>query len=179
MKRIVVYVLLIAVIGGTSIWARNRDADHRENVKPKWGRITSEDSEGTLETTVWVDVDVDYPGERYTFRYGVDYEAYAKVHADWGFTHEGDYSLNAKAADTSPRRARRSWSIRASRSIRDKFSNKYSGSSADALRNWDESDIRTELATCSGSAWIDQDDLSYGSGSGSAPPEYESTAEVY
>lgn len=62
MKRIYAYILLLVLLGGTSIWAYNRGG-RRPNVKDKWGRVTATDSEGTLETEAWIDVDVDYPGE--------------------------------------------------------------------------------------------------------------------
>ncbi len=70
----------------------------------KFGTRRSEDSEGTLETYAHVEIDVDYPGEKWYSRiYGVNIEAYAKVHADSGWYHEGEYSIDVMAEET-PRR---------------------------------------------------------------------------
>lgn len=67
MKRIVAYALLLALLGGISVWAYNSDKDHDEWIRSnnKFGHVTSEDSEGTLETLPKVTVDVDYPNEKW------------------------------------------------------------------------------------------------------------------
>lgn len=177
MKRILSYVLLLALLGGSSIWAYNRDKNHEDSFSQseKFGTRRSEDSEGTLETKAYVQIDVDYPDERIWWSYGVKYKAYAKVHADWGFHHDGEYSIDVEAVTTA-RRKKTKWSIRASKSLTDTYFDTYYGDEADDLNNWDAEDVRGEFYCGSARASINQT-LSSGSGSGS-DSGYESTADV-
>lgn len=147
----------------------------------KFGHVTSEDSEGTLETLAKVTVDVDYPNEVWWRRYlwflhGIEYKAYAQVQAD-SSAQEGSYSLKA-AADTTARRLSGRWHGRASKDVTDKHFENLRGAAADALNDYDAEDLRPEFRVNSARAYIRQDDLSHGSRSRSAAPQYESTAEV-
>ena len=179
MKRILSYVLLLGLLGGTSIWAYNRDKNNEDSFSQseKFGTRRSEDSEGTLETQAHVQIDVDYPDEDwYIWKYGIEIEAYAKVHADWGFHHEREYSLAALAETTPRRKTTTQWSLRASKSLRDRYFDRYHGDEADQLKDWDADDVRGQFSRGRARGSIDQT-LSSGSGSGS-DPGYESTAEV-
>lgn len=50
MKRILSYVLLLVLLGGTSTWAYNNVLDNDDEVKPKWGKRKSQDELSVLET---------------------------------------------------------------------------------------------------------------------------------
>lgn len=79
MKRILSYVLLLVLLGGTSIWAYNNVKDEVDNIKQEkgywaFGRRRSDDKDGTLETTAWTQVYVDFPGAAwYITNYGIEY----------------------------------------------------------------------------------------------------------
>lgn len=184
MKRIYAYILLLVLLGGTSIWAYNRGG-RRPNVKDKWGRVTATDSEGTLETEAWIDVDVDYPGESWLNdqiprRYGIDYESSAKVSASFGWNRSGYYSCTPAANTPYPRYLGNPWNRWVNKTLKDRRFVRHSGSSADSLRNMDRDDIKRELNTSSSVASITQDAQSgSGSGSSSGTPAYRSTADAY
>ena len=96
MKPILSYILLLLLLSGTSIWAYNNVLDNEDTVREKWGKRESKDTTSVLETYARSEVDVDYPGENWITdllgRYGIDYEAFAKVITYPGST-EGEYSL--------------------------------------------------------------------------------------
>lgn len=52
MKRTFTYVLLLALLGGASLWAYNNTLDNSDYFTPneKWGKRESQDGIGTLET---------------------------------------------------------------------------------------------------------------------------------
>lgn len=181
MKRILSYALLIGMLGGTSIWAYNRDKNNEDSFSKseKFGTRRSEDSEGTLETKAYVEIDVDYPGERrYVRKYGVEIVAYAKVHADWGFHHEGEYSIDVMAEETPRRTNTKKWSIRASKSLTDTYFDRRYGADAEKLKSWNADNVRQQFSRGRARGSIDQT-RSSGSGSGSgSDPGYESTADV-
>lgn len=178
MKRIWACVLLVGLLGGTSIWAYNRDKDNEDSFSwsEKFGTRRSEDSEGTLETKAHVQIDIDYPGESWNPIYGIEIVAYAKVHADWGFHHEGEYSIDVMAETTPRRKGKTRWSLRASKSLRDRYFDRYHGDEAEQLRYWDADDVTGQFSRGRARGSIDQT-FSSGSGSGS-DPGYESTADV-
>ncbi len=183
MKRIWSCILLLGLLGGTSIWAYNNDKNNEDSFSwsEKFGTRRSEDSEGTLETKAHVQIDIDYPDEEWYIKiYGIEIVAYAKVHADWGFHHEGEYSIDVMAEETPRRKNTTKWSLRASKSLRDRYFDRYRGNEAEQLRYWDADDVRRQFSRGRARGSIDQT-LSSGSGSGSgsgSDPGYESTADV-
>lgn len=161
MKRILSYILLLALLS-TSLWAYN-NGGVKSNVNPKGGRYTAKDSDGSLKTEAYIDVDVDYPGE-WRWPLGIKYEAYAKVKASFAWSSEGNYYLTANA-NGSPRYANNTWNMWAYRSITSRYSD--TSVSDNNLTNMDENEVRAELKTCSARANIVQDpneDAYYGAG---------------
>ena len=119
---------------------------------------------------------MDYPGEPFAWKKGIEIVAYAKVHADWGFHHEGEYSIDVMAETTPRRTGTIKWSLRASKSLTDKYYDERKGAAAEKLRYSDADDVRRQFSRGRARGSIDQT-LSSGSGSGS-DPGYESTADV-
>lgn len=104
MKRILSLALILAMLGGTSLWALrgeekgrtyNRDRQKRSG-HAKWARAFGADSDGSLSTFADIEVDVDTFSER-RLR-GVDYSAYANV---WGEGTTGSYSIYASVPGDS------------------------------------------------------------------------------
>lgn len=112
------------------------------------------------------------------FLHGIEHKAYAQVHADRGPAQEGSYSLKAAAADTTSRRLSGRWHGRAGKDVTDEHFENLRGAEADTLNDYDAEDLRPKFRVNSARAYIRQDDLSHGSRSRSAAPQYESTAEV-
>jgi len=95
MKRILAYVLIFALLGGTSLWGLrgeengrtyNRDLQKRSG-HANWGRCIAKDSDAIVWTMAWIDVDVDTRSENLQ-EPGVDYSA---VGSAWGWAYDGSY----------------------------------------------------------------------------------------
>lgn len=183
MKRILSYILLLALLGGTSIWAYNNVKDEVDNIKQEkdcwaFGRRRSDDKDGPLTTTAWTEVDVDFKGEAwYIRRYGIQYEGYAKAKADWGWDTSGYYSISASADNRYPLYEGREWFGWSNRSIADRHFVDYNDNQLDELKEFTKADIQSMLnnSGCEGHASIDQYS---GSGSGANYAEYQSVAEA-
>ena len=92
---------------------------------------------------------MDYPGEWTSSirrRYGIDIKSYAKVHADWGFHHEGEYSIDVQAVEIPRRTNTVKWSRRASKSLTDKYFDQYTGQAAENLKYWDADDVKSQFS---------------------------------
>lgn len=111
-------------------------------------------------------------------RYGIDYESSATATASFGWDRSGYYSCSPAANTSYPRYLGDSWNRWVTKTVEDRRFVRYSGSSANRLRNMDRDDIKRELGTSSSVANVDQDAQS-GSGSGSGTPAYRSTADAY
>ena len=162
MKRTLSYILLFALLGGTSLFAYN-NGGVKSNVQEKWGRYTAKDSDGPLKSEARITVDVDYPGE-YRWPLGIKYNAYAKVTAGFAWSSEGNYYLTANANGTS-RYANNTWNMWAYRSISSDSSD--TSDSDNDLQNMNANDVREELRKCSARGNIIQDpneDAYYGEG---------------
>lgn len=102
MKRIFSVVVIIALIGGTSLWAVIRGEEkgrhynrvlQKRSGHAKWARCLGIDSDGPVSAGASIEVDVDRPWELpKPQRYGVDYSAYSSVS---GTGYGGTYSLYA------------------------------------------------------------------------------------
>lgn len=99
MRRILSFAIILAMLGGTSLWALrgpekgrtyNRDRQKRSG-HANWAKAFGADSDGNLSTYASVEVDVDRP-------LGVDYSGYANV---WGDGSTGSYSLYASVPGDS------------------------------------------------------------------------------
>lgn len=102
MKRIFSVVVIIALIGTTSLWAvirgedkgryNNRDLQKRSG-HANWARCVGLESDGPVSAGASIELDVDRPWELpIPQRYGVDYSAYCSVS---GNGTGGTYSLYA------------------------------------------------------------------------------------
>ncbi|MCE2400406.1 hypothetical protein J4G08_05900 [Candidatus Poribacteria bacterium] len=125
---------------------------------------------------------MDYPGEWTSSirqRYGIDIKSYAKVHADWGFHHEEEYSIDVQAVETPRRTNTVKWSRRASKSLTDKYFDRYTGQDAEDLKNWDADNVRSQFSRGRARGSIDQT-LRSGSGStnSESDPGYASSSTV-
>lgn len=149
---ITVFILAFTAL----IWAQNNVLDNVENIKAKWGNIKSEDKNvaGELHTHGYIDVDIDYPGEKWwNKKYGIDYEAYGKAKAGFQWGTWGTYSIRcAVPNDIEPAADR--YSVWASRYERAKYFDRKRGNDADALSDYNEADVRRHLRRCSSSATI-------------------------
>ena len=161
MKPILSYILLLLLLSGTSIWAYNNVLDNEDTVREKWGKRESKDTTSVLETYARSEVDVDYPGENWITdllgRYGIDYEAFAKVITYPGST-EGEYSLSVEAI-TSPRRQLNvRWSGVTYQRLKDTYFESLSGDEASGMNS---TDVRQRLDSCEASGRISEDSGSY------------------
>ncbi len=168
-------VLLIALFSGTCLWAYNNILNNRENVKAKWGKRTSEDSDGSVRAKAYIDVDVDYPGEEWWIdllkRYRITYEAKSEVRASFGWGREGHYSLSS-AVPGSTRYKSKTWSWHLKDDLKaEKFDKRSDGNS---LLDMDEDDIRSELDRCIATGRVNQD-----SNPSSGSEAYSSVASAY
>lgn len=185
MKRIMVSCLILVLIGCVSLWGYNRghsdkpnDPGLKRNIKPKFGKATARDEEGTLKTEAYIRVDVDYPGENWYTDirrlFGIDYEAKAIAKAKFGWSRSGYYSISAGANTSYPNYKGDEWNRSARETVRDDRFVDHDGRAATALLDMDEDDIETELDTCSANASINQD-----ANSSAGTPRYQSTADAY
>ena len=93
LRRIVACVLILALLGGTSLWAvvrgRERGRNYNRDLQKRsghanWARCIGLDSDGPMTASAYIEVDQDLNG--------VDYSASASVS---GTGHHGTYSLYA------------------------------------------------------------------------------------
>lgn len=93
LRRIVACVLILALLGGTSLWAvvrgRERGRNYNRDLQKRsghanWARCIGLDSDGPMTVSAYIEVDRDL--------HGVDYSAYASVS---GTGYHGTYSLYA------------------------------------------------------------------------------------
>ena len=77
------------------------------------------------------------------------------------------------AEETPRRKPTTQWSMRASKSLRDRYFDEYTGDAANELIDWDADDVRGQFSRCRARGSIDQTLSGSGSDSG-----YESTADV-
>lgn len=161
MKRILSYVLLLVLLGGTSIWGYNNIDNNRDTLRSKWGKRESRDELSVLETYGRSEVDVDYPGEHpltdLIQRYGIDYEAVAEVITYVGST-EGEYSLSVEAVSSPRRRTNKRWSGVTYEKLKDTYFQRLSG---DEASNMNRTKVRQKLADCEASSKIKEDAGSY------------------
>ena len=110
MKRILSSALILALLGGTSLWALrgpengrtyNRDmqeirgGNQADPPNPKWAKAVGADSDGPINSSIEVEVDYEYFGEPPFVKKGYDYYAYANV---WG-DGVGSWSVYASVPD--------------------------------------------------------------------------------
>lgn len=147
MKRTFTYVLLLALLGGASLWAYNNMLDNSDYFTPneKWGKRESQDGIGTLETYARSVADVDYPGESWLgdlFRvFRIQHEAYAEVRTFPGAS-EGEYSLFAEAVRSPKRRTNRRWRGITYEKLKDTYNE---GLSRDEALNMNRAKLRVKL----------------------------------
>ena len=114
MKRMFSVVVIISMIGGTSLWAvirgpvkgrtYNRDLQKRSG-NSDWARCVGIDSDGPVSAGASIEVDVDKPWENLLKkphkpqRWGVDYSASSAVS---GTGYGGTYSLYADVPGGKP-----------------------------------------------------------------------------
>lgn len=147
MKKAFTLFIILGLIASLSIWAENNVKDEEANIKPKWGKIKSEDhsAEGALTTKAEIEVDIDYPDEPgIQLRDGIEYEAYARGSAGFQWGSHGMVDIDTTASRET-RDVRETYSTWVWKSRRSKHFRKYSGAAAEGLNNYDEDDVKRHL----------------------------------
>jgi len=147
MKKALAILTIFAMLTSFALWAENNVKDNEDNIKPKWGKIKSEDhnAEGSLTTKAEIEVDIDYPDEPgIQLRDGIEYEAYARGSAGfrWGSHGVVDIDTTASRVTRDVRETYNNWVWKSRRS---KHFRKYSGAAAAGLNNYDEDDVKRHL----------------------------------
>ena len=154
MKRILFIVVIISVIGGTSLGdfirgqvkgrTYNRDLQLRSGHKD-WARCIGLDSDGPVNAGASIEVDVDKPLENLPKkphkpqRWGVDYSAYSSISGDG---YGGTYSLYADVLGGKSDGDSKSG---------DSDGETYDSASDDDFDWWDSVDAEEKLSSCT--AW--------------------------
>lgn len=156
MRKLLTLVIILGLVCGFSIWAENNVKDKEANIKPKWGKIKSEDhsQEGSLTTKAEIEVDIDYPDEPgIQLRDGIEYEAYARGSAGFVWGSHGVVDIDTTASRVT-RDVRETYSTWVWKSRRSKHFRKYRGAAAAGLNNYDEDDVKRHLGYTRASASI-------------------------
>ena len=168
MKRFIIYTLIFVMIG-SSATVLLADQQKR-NVKQHWGKCTSIDADGVLSAEAYIDVNIEYPGERgirnaidaFFNGYGIEYEAYAKVLGDARDIddYEGEYECYAWVPNDEDHEPRETWAGYVKRKVKAEDSislaeNDEEWAAADKARygSWADIQADTDLSQCT--AWGD------------------------
>ena len=156
MKKTLAILTIFAMLTSLGLWAENNVKDKEANIKPKWGKIKSEDHspEGALTTKAEIEVDIDYPDEPgIQLRDGIEYEAYARGSAGFQWGSHGVVDIDTTASRET-RDVRETYSTWVWKSRRSKHFRKYAKAAAVVLNTYDEDDVTRHLGYTTASASI-------------------------
>ena len=156
MKKSMFVVTIFLITFATVILAHNNVDNNVQNINDKWGKVKSEDQNevGGLLTKGYIEVDIDYPGEsRWMWKYGIDYEAYAKVKASFKWGTWGTYDIKCIVPNDIEPDADR-YDVWVSTYERAKHFDRKRGADANRLKAYTADDVRRHLRKCSSSSEI-------------------------
>lgn len=141
------FLVIVGLLTGYSIWAENNVEDNIPNIKPKWGKHKSKDTNqaGGLTTISYIEVDIDYPNEPgIQLKDGIEYESYARGSAGFRWGSHGTIDIDTYASKDS-KEVRKHYSGWVWKSLRSKHFREYTGDAAQALNHFDEDDVKRNL----------------------------------